>query len=151
MKDAPERHPLVEIRASAIHGTGGFARTALRKGRRIIEYRGRPLDPDEAARELQEGNRFVFSVEDDIDLDGDVEWNPARFLNHSCGPNCEARIVRGRVWIYALRSIRQGEELTYNYGHDLEDWEDRPCCCGSPSCIGYMVAQEHFAKVKRLA
>jgi SET domain-containing protein len=54
-----------------------------------------------------------------------------------------------RIWVYALRDIKAGEELTFNYGYDLQDYEEHPCRCGAPNCIGYMVAQEHFDEVRR--
>ena len=142
-------HPLIVFRHSPIHGWGGFARTWIRRNRRIIEYRGRPLSPAKGQEELDRGNCFIFTVDDHLDLDGGVDWNPARYLNHGCSPNCEARIVGKRVWIHSLRHIRTGEELTYNYGHDLEAWEERPCACGSPECVGYRVAAEHFGTVRK--
>jgi hypothetical protein len=81
-------------------------------------------------------------------LDGNVPWNPARFLNHSCDPNCEAEPDGGRVWIVARRGIRAGEEITFNYGYDLQDYREHPCRCGAADCVGYIVAAEFFEHVK---
>ena len=83
------------------------------------------------------------------DSDGSVLWNLARYLNHSCDPNCESEIKKGRVWIYATRSIEKGEELTYNYGYELDGFVDRPCCWGADCCQGYMVGDEHFKTLKK--
>jgi len=81
-------------------------------------------------------------------LDGNVEWNPARFLNHGCAPNSEAICEDGRVWIVALRDIRASEEITFNYGYDLDDYTEHPCRCGAPECVGYIVAEDFFAQVR---
>jgi hypothetical protein len=78
-----------------------------------------------------------------------VDWNPARFLNHSCAPNCEAQFADGRIWLVAIRDIRAGEELTFNYGYDLTDYREHPCRCGAVSCVGYIVAEEFFEHVRR--
>ena len=140
---------LWEIRPSKIHGTGVFARSNIPSETPIIEYVGERVSKEESERRRKAGNFFVFIVTDEFDIDGLVEWNPARFINHSCGPNCEAQQEDEHIWIYALRDIRAGEELTFNYGYDLQDYEDHPCCCGAPNCIGYMVAEEHFEDVRR--
>jgi len=144
----PLDHPLVLFRPSRIHGIGGFAWVDLRKGQRIIEYIGPKISKAKALAELENGNTYLFSLDEDYDIDGSVPWNPARFLNHSCAPNCEAGIVRERVWIYALRRIKAGEELIYNYGLGLGGFEDRPCNCGASACVGYMVDEHYFATVR---
>ncbi len=141
----PHDHPLVEFKPSPIHGTGGFARVGIRRDKRIIEYVGPKLSKTEGKAQLREQNVYIFSLDETYDIDGSVAWNPARLLNHSCEPNCEAAIVRNRIWIYARRAIKAGEELTYNYRYDLEDYEERPCHCGASTCVGYMVAEEFFA------
>ena len=142
-------HPLVAFKKSPIHGTGGFARVDLRRGKRIIEYVGPRLSKAEGQAELDQGNAYIFTLDEDYDVDGSVEWNPARFLNHSCEPNCESEIVRSGIWLYALRAIKAGEELTYNYGHGLADYQDQPCHCGASTCVGFMVAEKHFATVRK--
>lgn len=143
------RNPrLVLFKQSPIHGTGGFARTDIPQGARVIEYLGQRIDKGESRRRCEESNPYIFALDDDQDLDGNVEWNPARHINHSCAPNCDAAAQDGRVWIVARRDIRAGEEITFNYGFDLEDYKEYPCCCGSSHCVGYMVAEEFFAHLR---
>jgi SET domain-containing protein len=150
MTDATTQSILFEVGPSRIHGTGVFARVDIPEGTRVIEYVGERLDKDESLRRRQENNFFIFTVTDDFDIDGSVEWNPARFINHSCAPNCEAQEEDEHIWIIALRDIKTGEELSFNYGYDLQDYEEHPCRCGAPQCLGFMVAEEHFADVRRL-
>lgn len=138
-----------EVRPSGIHGQGVFARAAIPAGARVLEYVGEKVSKKESLQRRQGGNFFVFVVTDKFDIDGDVSWNPARFINHSCGPNCEARMEEERIWIIALRDIAAGDELTFNYGYDLQDYDEHPCRCGVPGCIGYMVAEEHFEDVRK--
>jgi uncharacterized protein len=140
---------LWEVRPSRIHGTGVFARANISAELRVLEYVGERLTKDESLKRRQAGNYYVFIVTDDFDIDGWVDWNPARYINHSCQPNCEARQEDEHIWIYALRDIAAGEELTFNYGYDLQDYEDHPCRCGAPNCLGFMVAEEHFEDVRR--
>jgi SET domain-containing protein len=136
------------FKPSRIHGIGGFAWVDLRKGQRIIEYIGPKITKEKGLAELQQDNAYIFSLDDEYDVDGSVPWNPARYLNHSCVPNCEVAIVRQRIWLYALRRIKAGEELTYNYGHGLGGYEDRPCHCGTSVCVGFMVDEQYFATVR---
>jgi SET domain-containing protein len=140
---------LYDVKPSCIHGTGVFARTDIPAETRILEYLGEHISKEESLRRRKEGNFFVFIVTDKFDLDGAVDWNPARFINHCCAPNCEARMEDERIWISALRKIPAGEELTFNYGYDLQDYEEHPCSCGAPQCLGFMVAEEHFEDVRR--
>lgn len=138
-----------EVRASGIHGMGIFARRDIPQGSCVIEYLGERVSKAESLRRRKQGNFFVFIVTDQFDLDGAVEWNPARFINHSCTPNCDAQMEEEHIWIIARRDIRAGEELSFNYGYDLQDYEDHLCRCGSPECLGFMVAEEHFEDVRR--
>jgi uncharacterized protein len=138
-----------EVKPSGIHGKGLFARKTIPSETRVIEYVGERVSKEESLRRRQDGNFFVFIVNDHFDIDGLVDWNPARFINHSCDPNCEARHEEDSIWIYARRDIPAGVELTFNYGYDLQDFEDHPCQCGAANCIGYMVAEEHFDDVRR--
>jgi SET domain-containing protein len=133
---------------SAIHGTGGFAKTDIAAGTWVIEYTGEKITKDESLRRCEAGNEFIFSLGDEWDLDGSVPWNPARFLNHSCEPNCETERIEGRIWIIAVRNIRGGEELTFNYGYSLDDYREHHCRCGAAGCVGYMVSPEFFEHVK---
>jgi SET domain-containing protein len=139
----------VEFRESNIHGMGGFARKTIRKGSRVIEYIGEKIDKREALRRCEAGNVYVFEINDDWDIDGSVDWNPARWINQSCDANAETDVIDNRVWIVATRTIRMGEEITYNYNFDLDEYEDYPCNCGAPKCPGFMVAEEHWEEVRR--
>jgi SET domain-containing protein len=147
----PLETDLVIFRPSTIHGLGGFAKSNLSKDTRIIEYLGQRIDKQESLRRCEANNVYIFSLNDQQDIDGDVTWNPARFLNHSCSPNCEAQIEEDRIWLIAIRNIGAGEELTFNYGFNLENYRDYPCRCGSPDCVGFMVAEELFDHVRKQA
>lgn len=136
---------------SGIHGRGAFAIRPIPQGTRVIEYVGERISKAEALERCEANNEFIFSLNETEDLDGNVSWNPARFINHCCAPNCEAQLEDERVWIVALRDIAPGEELTFNYGYDLVDYREYPCRCGSPACVGYMVAEEFFDHVKSQA
>ena len=128
---------------------GGFARRKIKKGEALIEYVGEKISKTQAAERIAADNPFIFCLDDEFDVDGDVTWNPARFLNHSCEPNAEAEIFDDQIWIMALREVRPGEEITFNYSYDLENYEEHPCRCGSVKCVGYMVAAEFFPKFGR--
>jgi len=143
-------HPLVRFNESVIHGMGGFARCDIRAGTRIIEYVGERIGKEEAQRRCEDDNRFIFYIDETWDIDGSVEWNPARLINHSCVPNCETEVDtdEGRVWIQAIRDIKEGEELSFNYCYDVTDFRDHPCRCGATECVGFMVAEEHFEYVR---
>lgn len=141
----------VEFRESGIHGMGGYALRRIRKGLPIIEYVGEKISKAEAAERIGQGNPFIFELDDEVDVDGNVDWNPARFLNHSCEPNAEAEIHGDQIWILAKRTIQPGEEITFNYSYDMENYEEHPCCCGASKCVGYMVAEEFFPKFPRSA
>jgi len=146
---ATETTENVVVRQSAIHGTGAFARRDLAKGRQVIEYVGEKISKAESTRRIDADNEYIFTLDDKFDLDGKMPWNPARFINHSCTPNCEAEVDGHRVWIIALRDIKAGEELSFNYGYNLENYREHPCRCGVESCVGFMVAEEHFAHVRQ--
>jgi uncharacterized protein len=140
--------PTLEFRSSAIHGTGVFTQVVIQKEARVIEYVGQKITKGESLNRCETNNQYIFALDENHDLDGNVGWNPAKFINHSCSPNCEAELMEGRIWIVAMREIRAGEEITFNYGYDLEDYKEHPCRCGAPNCVGYIVAEEFFPKVK---
>src|SRR6185369_12928155 len=137
------------FKASGIHGTGGFARIDIRSGDLVIEYVGEKINKQQSLERCERHNQYIFELDDEYDLDGNVSWNPARFLNHSCAPNCEAELDEGKVWIVALRDIRAGEEMSFNYGYNLEEYREHPCRCGAAKCVGYIVAEEFFELVRR--
>jgi hypothetical protein len=138
----------IQIAPSPIDGLGGFARGPLARGTRVVEYLGEKIGKAESARRCESQNSFIFHLDDQFDLDGNVNWNPARFLNHSCAPNGEAVCEEGRIWIVALRDISPGEEITFNYSYDLENYREHPCHCGAPGCLGYIVAEEFFPHLR---
>src|ERR1700677_4053906 len=96
---------LFYIATSPIQGRGGFARVDLPHGVRIAEYTGRRITKLESLAKCEENNPYIFALDDEFDLDGDVASNPARFLNHCCEANCEAENIDGRIWIIARRAI----------------------------------------------
>ncbi len=149
-----------EIRGSVIHGRGLYAAGFIPKDTWIIEYVGDKVDKDESERRSNElldksksngGARvYTFVLNDEWDIDGDVEWNEARLMNHSCAPNVEAQVWDEKeIWFVALRDIQQGEELTFNYGFDLENWEEHPCRCGAVRCPGYIAEETLWPQLKR--
>lgn len=105
---------LLRVRRSR-NGRGVFAQEPIPKGACIIEYTGRPATPKQIADDT---GRYLFEISRTLTIDGNVAGNTARFINHSCAPNCEARIRNRRVFIHTLRTIRAGEELTYDYGEE---------------------------------
>lgn len=138
----------IEFKASAIHGMGCFAVTQIPEGTRVIEYVGQKIDKRESLRRCEASNEYIFAIDDQHDLDGNVGWNPARFINHSCEPNCEAQLIHGRIWIVALRDIAPAEEVTFNYGYDLAEYNEHPCRCGTAKCVGFIVGEEYFEHIR---
>lgn len=157
--------PLCQIDQSSIHQRGLFATCDIEEGADIIQYVGekiskeesnrRALEWEEQARESGEGLVYIFELDDDWDLDGRLGDNPARYMNHSCDGNCEAVNREGEkdeweIWVVARKDIKEGEELVYDYGYDMEHFLDHPCGCGADSCIGYIVREDQRRKVKKL-
>ena len=137
--------PAFAIKRSGIQGKGAFALRAIAKGERLIEYAGQRVTQAEAARRyddtsMRRHHTFLFTISDRTCIDGNRDGNDARYFNHSCSPNCETEVVRGRVYILTRRNVREGEELTYDYNYDLdgeiteESLRTYECRCGSPSC-----------------
>jgi SET domain-containing protein len=138
---------------SPIHGRGLFAARPLATGERVLPYAGERIGKRESARRAAARGRgpvLLFELNSRHDLDGGVRSNPARFLNHSCAPNCEAVAVRGRVWIRARRAIARGEELTFDYGFRLAWCLDHPCHCGAPACAGFIVNEPQRRRLRLL-
>jgi uncharacterized protein len=142
--------PRYRVRRSRIHGTGVFAARVLRRGSCVIEYLGERISHAEADRryagkDVADNHTFLFTVDRRTVIDAGVGGNAARFVNHSCEPNCESSIESGRVYIRALRTIRPGEELSYDYQieHESGDPPDIEsifaCRCGAPRCRGTML------------
>ena len=136
-----------EVRRSAIQGVGAFATEPIKKGTKIIEYTGERISNDEADTRYDDStmrrhHTFLFTLSSRTIVDGNVNGNESRFINHSCDPNCEAIIDRSRIWIYAKRNIAEGEELAYDYQYEWrDDYTDDDvklyvCKCGSKRCRG---------------
>ncbi len=149
------------LKESSIHHKGVFAKEDIPKDTEIIEYVGRKVSSEEGTRIAQEhiekakednslGDVYIFILNDNYDLDGNFEGNTAKYINHSCEPNCYYQIRDERVFIHALRDIKKGEELTFNYEYDLDGFEEHPCRCGSPRCVGYIAAEEDWPKLREL-
>jgi len=151
---------LCKVAASPIHKRGLFATTDIEAGTDIIQYVGekiskeestrRALEWEEKARRTGAGLVYIFELDEEWDLDGRRGRNPARYMNHSCDGNCEAINYDGEIWIVARQDIAAGEELTYDYGYDMEHFLDHPCVCGAGKCIGYIVREDQRKKVKKL-
>jgi SET domain-containing protein len=139
------------VRRSAIHGRGVFATRTIRKGTDIIEYRGERITMKEADRRPPSDpdnpyHTFLCELDDGRVIDADVRGNAARWINHSCAPNCEPyEDDEGRVFIAAKRTIKAGEELAYDYKLNVPGRRtprllaDYACRCGAPRCRGTMV------------
>lgn len=134
-----------EIRRSPIQGLGAFATGPIAAGTRLIEYAGERLTPEQAEARYPDvdGERhhsYLFAIDDDVVIDAAVDGNDARFINHSCRPNCDAVVEDGRIWIDTLLDIEPGEELAYDYAYALKERHTPaakrryPCNCGSPNC-----------------
>ena len=151
---------------SPIHGNGVFAATDIPKGTRLIRYRGKILTHAQANRrygnEVDSGHTFLFTLNEKYLIDANEGGNIARWINHSCSPNCQAWVIehdskdlkRDHVVIESKRAIRKGEELTYDYGIVLEEahtarikkiWQ---CRCGSPRCTGTILKPKRTPKAK---
>ncbi|MCB0792221.1 MAG: SET domain-containing protein-lysine N-methyltransferase [Flavobacteriales bacterium] len=155
----------IERRTSKIHGNGVFATRRIGKGNEIVEYKGRLITHDDADATyggLDTGHTFLFTLNDKYVVDANVEGNIARWINHSCAPNCKAfteshksgKKKKDRVVIEALRNIRKGEELTYDYDITVDGpisaaekklWA---CRCGVPDCRGTLLKAKTKARTK---
>ena len=136
-----------------MHGRGAFATRPIAAGTRLIEYAGERITPAEADRRDPDGasvphHTFLFAIDDDVVIDAGVGGNDARWINHSCDPNCDAVIEDGRIWIEAIRDIAPGAELAYDYAYVLPERHSPaakrryPCSCGAASCRGTILAKK---------
>ncbi len=157
----------IAARRSAIHGNGVFAVAPIAQGERVVEYKGRRRTHDEVdageSGDIGSGHTFLFTINDEYVIDANFDGGTARWINHSCDPNCEAVLDEDdgddrrldRVFIEALRDIAPGEELSYNYGITLAEkhtkelkkiWE---CRCGAENCTGTMLQPKKDKKDKK--
>ena len=141
----------IAVRTSGVHGKGVFAEVNIAEGETLIEYKGEVIKWKEALRRhphnpKEPNHTFFFSIDDKHVIDGNVNGNSARWINHSCKPNCEADEKKGRVFIKALRNIQAGEELNYDYGLVIDEpytaklKKDYQCLCGAKKCRGTLLA-----------
>ena len=148
----------MELRRSPIHGLGAFALQDIPKGTRIIEYVGEKISNAEAARryddeKMKSHHTFLFILNSRQCLDAAYEGNESRFINHSCDPNAEAFIPRGRIWIEAIKNIPRGAEIAYDYAFEddpkytLEDYRRYACHCGAKNCRGTIVETKKKLKL----
>ncbi len=147
---------------SKIHGSGLYATQVIGKGTKIIEYIGDKILKSEGDRRSGQrinkylnsphtGSVYIFELNNNYDIDGFVPRNKAKFINHSCKPNCEVEIVDNRIWISSIKKIQKGEELSYDYGYsfDKNDYKDHPCKCGNKDCIGFIISSDEWKKYLR--
>lgn len=141
----------IGVRRSNIHGRGVFALNRIAKGERIIEYTGERITHREADRRYpgdDSSHTMLFIVDDRIVIDATRKGSSARWINHSCRPNCESVDDEGRIYIEAMHDIRPGEELTYDYNLVLEEphtpaaKRENPCFCGEKCCRGTLLGSK---------
>jgi hypothetical protein len=139
------------VRRSGIHGKGVFAAASIPKGTRIIEYKGVRMSEDAADEKYgddESPHTFLFLLDDKTVIDANRRGNSARWINHSCDPNCETNEEDGRLFIDAMRDIRRGEELTYDYKLIVEERYTPAlkrlyaCGCGSRNCRGTILGRK---------
>tara|TARA_B100000989_G_C19418684_1_gene417642 strand:- start:276 stop:764 length:489 start_codon:yes stop_codon:yes gene_type:complete len=151
-----------KLKKSKVHGKGIFATTYIKKNSRIIEYIGEKISKKEGDRRSElrlskylnsriYGSVYIFELNSKFDIDGSPLYNKARYINHSCNPNCEVEINNGKIWISSIKTIKKDDELSYDYGFefDKEDYKDYKCKCKSKKCIGYIISKDDWPKYKR--
>jgi SET domain-containing protein len=135
----------IKVKQSGVHGKGVFATAMIATGERIIEYKGEVISWPEALRRhphdpSQPNHTFYFHVDDETVIDGNVDGNESRWINHACTPNCEAEEVDGRIFIDAIRNIKAGEELFFDYRLVIDERytpklkKAYECRCGFANC-----------------
>ena len=152
-----------KVKSSKIHGYGIIATRDIKRNTKIIEYVGEKITRSEGNKRSEKrikkylnskktGSVYIFVLNKKYDIDGSPLYNKARYINHSCDPNCEVDIVDEKIWISSIKSIKKGQELSYDYGYefDKDDYKDHVCKCGAKSCIGYIISSEDWPKFSRL-
>ena len=148
-----------KVRKSNVHNYGIFAKTNIPKDSKIIQYIGEKITKSEgdkrSAKRINKylnsertGSVYIFELNKYYDIDGSVSYNKAKYINHSCEPNCEVVIERDEIWIKSIKKIKKNEELSYDYGYsfDKDDYKDHTCRCGSKHCIGYIISSDEWSK-----
>ena len=150
----------IQTRRSGVHGKGVFALTDLAEGETIIEYVGEVISWKEALRRhphdpTDPNHTFYFQIDEKQVIDAKYGGNSSRWINHACKPNCEADEDGGRVFIKALRNIKAGDELFYDYGliidgrHTKKLLAEYPCWCGAKKCRGTLIAPKEPASPRQ--
>ena len=153
---------MYKVKNSKIHGKGVYASQDIKKNIKIIEYIGEKISKSEGDKRSerrikkylnskQTGSVYIFELNSKYDIDGSFGYNKARYINHSCNPNCEVDIIKGHIWIISIKNIKKGQELCYDYGYefDKDDYTDHICKCGSKKCIGYIISSDDWQKYKK--
>ena len=144
---------LYKIKKSKIDKNGLYANCDIKKGTKIIEYKGKIISVKKSAEDPKFDNDkaiYLFNINKRFDLDGDFRFNTARLINHSCSPNCEVLGEGLKVWVYAIKDIKKGDELSYDYGFSFdEDFKNYPCRCGSTKCCGYIIREGSRWRIKK--
>ena len=157
----PTKSKWITVRQSKIHRKGVFAKKNIPKGTKVIEYVAEKmtkkqsddvadLHMEKSKNHTADGGVYIFELNSRHDVNGKVPYNTARLINHSCDPNCETDIIKGHIWIIAIKDIKKGDELNYDYGYEYDtDYDEHPCKCRAKKCVGYIVAQEDWTKLRR--
>lgn len=159
-RSSSTRSPWIRAARSAIHGRGIYARVAIPDGTWLLEYTGERITKAEAKKREEQrlkrqarggdGCVYIFELNRRHDLDGRTRGNIARFMNHSCAPNCRSVTIAGHVWLRAIRDIAEGDELTFDYGYAYDQWRLHPCRCGAKQCPGFIVNAAQRWRVRRI-
>lgn len=132
----------IEVKESAIHHRGAFAKQDIPKGTHIIEYVGELIEHEEAEKREREndkkGSTYIYILDDTHCIDGAFGGNESICINHSCNPNCEDVMIGKKIWIFALHDIKKGEELTFDYSFPHDGHVKTPCHCKSHNCRGHI-------------
>jgi len=144
---------LYKIKKSRIDKKGLYANQNIEKGTKIIEYKGKIISVKKSEVDPKFDNRkaiYLFNINDRYDLDGNFKFNTARLINHSCNPNCEVFGEGLKIWVYAMKDIKKGEELSYDYGFSFdENFREFPCNCRSKNCVGFIVREGSRWRIKK--
>lgn len=148
----------LQVRRSGVHGKGVFALVDIAEGELLIEYTGEIITWKEALRRhphdpANPNHTFYFHINEKHVIDGGVNGNSARWINHSCAPNCEPVEDEGRIFLHALRDIHAGEELSFDYGLVIDMRytpklkAEYPCWCGTAACRGTLLTPKRRGKL----
>ena len=144
---------IYKIKKSKIDKNGLYASQDIKKGTRIIEYKGKIITSKQSEVNPKYDNSkaiYLFNINKKYDLDGDFKFNTARLINHSCDPNCEVLGKGLKIWIYAMKDIKKGEELSYDYGFSFDkDFKQFPCRCGAKNCVGFIIREGSRWRIKK--